>query len=124
MTTTTAVPTSSTIFDLSKLSPRETGGLEGRGEGKPPIVRFIASDARGLQIRVGDVVVTNGGSTDLATDLRSLAPADLVIGRVVTVTERPGQAGPEVEVEPNADLTRLNFVRVILYVPPTEVPAG
>ncbi len=69
-------------------------------------------------------MVTNGGSTDLSTDLRSLAPADLVIGRVSTVIERPGQAGPEVEVEPIADLTRLNFVRVLLYIPPSEAAGG
>ncbi len=122
--TTTVVPTSTTVFDLSKLRPRETGGLEGRGAGKLPIVRFVAGDAKGLQIKVGDIVVTNGGSTDLATDLRSLAPADLVIGRVSNVIERPGQAGPEIEVEPEADLTRLNFLRVILYIPPSETGGG
>ena len=123
-TTTTVPSTSTTDFDLNSLRPRETGGLEGRGAGKLPIVRFIASDAKGLQIKVGDVVVTNGGSTDLSTDLRSLAPADLVIGRVSNVIERPGQAGPEVEVEPIADLTRLNFVRVLLYIPPSEAAGG
>ncbi len=123
-TTTTVPSTSTTDFDLATLRPRETGGLEGRGAGKLPVVRFIASDAKGLQIKVGDVVVTNGGSTDLSTDLRSLAPADLVIGRVSNVVERPGQAGPEVEVEPIADLTRLNFVRVLLYIPPSEAAGG
>lgn len=121
--TTTTPPTTTTVFDLKKLRPRETGGLEGRGPGKNPVVRFIGNDRKGRQIQPGDVVLTNGG-TEASGQLSSLAPADLVVGRVKSVVERPGGVGPEIEVEPAADLERLNFVRVIRYIPPSEVPGS
>ena len=43
------------------------------------------------------------------------------VGRVVNRADRPGVAGPLLEVEPHADLSRLNFVRVVLYRPLSEV---
>ena len=112
---TTLAPTTSSSIPLEELVHRELGGLIGRGPGVAPIVSLIAPDRRGLEISVGDVVATNGGC-------KSLAPADLPIGRVSAVIERPGSAGPVVEVEPIADLNELNFVLVILYLPPSEVP--
>jgi cell shape-determining protein MreC len=114
-TTTTTVPATTTTVPIAELAQRELGGLVGQGPGEPPIVSLIAQDRRGIRIAVGDVVATSG-------DCQSLAPPDLSIGRVSKVTERAGSAGPIVEMEPNADLTRLNFVVVVLYLPPAEVP--
>ncbi|MEO6571778.1 MAG: rod shape-determining protein MreC, partial [Ilumatobacteraceae bacterium] len=81
-----------------------------------PRVRFIADSPQYGRIQVGDAVLTAGGSL-------SLAPPDLPIGKVVNTIPRPGSKGIELEVELSADLNRLNFLTVILYVPPTEAPA-
>jgi rod shape-determining protein MreC len=86
--------------------------LRGQGKGGPPIVGLLDDDVRTRDIEVGDVVSTAGGSD-------SLAPQDLPIGRVTRVVERGGTS-PLLEVEPFADLSRLNFVSVLLYVPASE----
>ena len=39
------------------------------------------------------------------------------IGTITAVTRRLGSRSPIVEVEPNASLTQLNFVSVVLFVP-------
>ncbi|MGD9702238.1 MAG: rod shape-determining protein MreC [Acidimicrobiia bacterium] len=111
--TTTTAPATTTTVDISNLQRRELGGLEGQGIDGPPIVRFLNNDRFTRAIQVGDLVATNGGTT-------SLAPADLVVGRVSRVIGRAGAGGPTVEVEPAADLRQLNFVRVVLYIPPIE----
>jgi rod shape-determining protein MreC len=118
----TTIPPTTTTIDLTNLSPRELGGLEGRGPDQPPVVRFLNNDRFAREIEVGDLVATSGGTTGLSS-LASLAPADLVIGRVARKTNRPGSSGPLVEVEPAADLAHLNFLRVVLYLPPSEVPS-
>lgn len=116
--TTTTVPATTTTLDISNLQRRELGGLEGQGIDGPPIVRFLNNDRFTRAIQVGDLVATNGGTT-------SLAPADLVVGRVSRVIGRAGAGGPTVEVEPAADLRQLNFVRVVRYIPPIEaISAG
>ena len=119
-TTTTVVPTTTapattTTLAIEDLAHRELGGLEGQGQGQPPIVALVNSDRRALEIQVGDLVATSG-------ECQSLAPADLVVGTVSAVDDRPGSAGPVIEVEPAADLTQLNFLVVVLYLPPAEVP--
>jgi rod shape-determining protein MreC len=59
-------------------------------------------------------VETAGGS-------ESLAPTGIPVGRVLNRADRPGSGGPLLDVELNADLARLNFVRVVLYRPLSEV---
>ena len=113
----TTVPETTTTIDIANLERREIGGLEGQGLDGPPIVRFLNSDRFTESIRVGDLVATNGGST-------SLAPADLVVGTVSKITSRAGVAGPTVEVETAADLRQLNFVRVVLSIPPIEAASA
>lgn len=112
---TTVAPSTTTTISLENLSNRELGGLEGQGQGELPIVNLLNSDRRALGIQVGDVVATSG-------TCQSLAPADLVIGTVAEIVDRPGSAGPIVEVQPTADLSHLNFLAVVLYLPPAEVP--
>jgi rod shape-determining protein MreC len=92
---------------------RETGSIRGRGKSLSPVIGLLNDDARSRSILVGDQVVTVGG-----TD--SLAPPNLPVGRVSKVTQRRGDS-PIVEVRPNADLSHLNFVEVLLYVPASEV---
>lgn len=94
-------------------SVRETGVLEGRGPTRTPVVRFIDSARRFGAVEVGSPVVTSGGSI-------SLAPPDIVVGRVSRVNDRLGTAGPVLEVSLVANLTNLSFVRVLLYQPATE----
>ncbi|MEZ5258755.1 MAG: hypothetical protein R2705_18235 [Ilumatobacteraceae bacterium] len=43
-----------------------------------------------------------------------------MIGRVSDVIEQAGSSGPIVEVEPSSDLDNLNFLLVVLYLPPSE----
>lgn len=93
---------------------RETGVLRGQGSDRLPRVSFIASGTGFGQIEVGDTVFTSGGST-------SLAPPNIPLGRVLNVITRAGTAGQEIEIEPTADLSRLQFVRVVLYQPASEV---
>jgi len=114
---TTTVPATTTTVDIANLQRRELGALQGQGVDKRPVVRFLNNDRFSQAIRVGDLVATNGGT-------QSLAPADIVVGRVASVSGPRGAAGPTVEVEPAADLRQLNFVRVILYIPPIEATSA
>ncbi len=66
------------------------------------------------ELQVGDLVETAGGST-------SLAPPGIPVGRILNRANRPGSGGPLLDVGLNADLARLNFVRVVLYKPLSEV---
>ncbi len=95
------------------LVPNDTGALQGRGADEVPIVALVEANPRLGGVEVGAAVMTAGGIT-------SLAPPDIVVGRVSRVVERPGSAGPLVEVELSADLGSLNFVRVLLYRPASE----
>ena len=92
--------------------PRDTGAFEGRGSGRLPAMRFVTERS----IQVGAVISTAGGS-------KSLAPPDIIIGEVINVIRRAGSAGPLLEVRLAANIAQLNFVQVVLYRPPSEVPS-
>jgi rod shape-determining protein MreC len=102
-----------TVPPGSDLPLRETGALEGRGLTKLPVVRFVENQPRLGDITIGSPVITAGGAT-------SLAPPDIVIGTVSRIVRRTGTLGPILEVELSANLSNLNFVRVMLYQPSTE----
>jgi rod shape-determining protein MreC len=93
---------------------RETGVLRGQGDERLPRVSFVAGNSAFGRIEIGDTVFTAGGST-------SLAPPNVPVGRVANVITRAGTAGQELEVALSPDLGRLQFVRVVLYQPPTEL---
>lgn len=107
-TTTTTI-----VLDPDELE-KEFGVLEGRGQGRPPQVKFLQDIPSLAVLQVGDLIETAGGS-------ESLAPPNIPIGRVINRADRPGVAGPLLEIELNADLDKLNFVRVVLFQPLTEV---
>jgi len=137
-TTTTTPPTSSSVVDLtppgnrtsstsstSSTTPgesnttsttvpidavRETGTLQGQGNGKPILLRFVDDSGVASSIKVGDTVQTAGGKKDLA-------PEGLPIGTISKITQAAGSRTLIVEVEPNASLDRLYFVSVVLYSP-------
>ena len=110
-TTTSSTTTTTTVPELVE---KEFGAMEGRGSERVPQVRFLQDNPSLAVLRVGDLVETAGGS-------ESLAPPNIPVGRVVNRADRPGVAGPLLEVEPHADLSKLNFVRVVLYRPLSEV---
>jgi rod shape-determining protein MreC len=123
-TTTTAPPTdttpestststtTTTTLDLD--SPRETGLLRGQGDADLPQVELLADTPVIGRIRRGDIVLTAGGT-------ESLAPQNIPVGRVVNRISRSTAEGPLLEIEPYANLDELNFVRVVLYKPASEV---
>jgi rod shape-determining protein MreC len=95
------------------LIPNDTGALEGRGADEVPRISLIEGNPRLGGVQAGAVVMTAGG-------IASVAPPDIVVGRVSRVVERPGSGGPLLDVELSADLSTLNFVRVLLYRPAPE----
>lgn len=105
----TAPATTTTLPEIV----RETGVLRGQGLDDLPRVSFVTGGTGFGRIEVGDTVFTAGGST-------SLAPPNIPVGRVANVITRTGTSGQELEIELSADLGRLQFVRVVLYQPPTE----
>ena len=123
-TTTTVPPTdttpaststsTSTTTTLDLDSPRETGLLRGQGDGDLPQVELLADTPVIGRIRRGDIVLTAGGT-------ESLAPQNIPVGRVVNRISRSTAEGPLLEIEPYANLDELNFVRVVLYKPASEV---
>jgi rod shape-determining protein MreC len=86
---------------------RELGILHGQGKGRPLTIDFVDTET---PVRVGDPVVTSGVD-------ESLSPADIPVGRVSSVQRVEGSFQLDVKVEPAVDLDRLNFVKVLLYVP-------
>jgi len=106
--------TTTTTTTIPELVEKEFGALEGRGSERLPQVRFLQDNPSLAVLAVGDLVETAGGS-------ESLAPPNIPVGRVVNRADRPGVAGPLLEVEPHAELSKLNFVRVVLYRPLSEV---
>ncbi|MEP7048475.1 MAG: rod shape-determining protein MreC [Ilumatobacteraceae bacterium] len=106
-TTSSSSTTSSTLPDV--LVRRETGDIGGQGASRPLLFSLI-DDTALTNVKVGDTVETAGGA-------KSLAPQSIPIGTITAVTRRLGSRSPIVEVEPNASLTQLNFVSVVLFVP-------
>jgi rod shape-determining protein MreC len=104
---TTSTTTTTTLPEV--LVARETGNIGGQSAGRPLLFSLI-DDTALTNVKVGDIVETAGGT-------KSLAPQGLPIGKITAVRQRLGSRTPIVEVEPNASLTRLNFVSVVLFVP-------
>ena len=107
-------PSSSTTTTSIAIVEKEYGALEGRGRLRLPQVRFLQDNPSLAELQVGDLVETAGGST-------SNAPSGIPVGRVANRADRAGSGGPILDVELHADLARLNFVRVVLYKPLSEV---
>jgi rod shape-determining protein MreC len=106
--------TSTTTTTLAEIIEKEYGALEGRGRLRLPQIKFLQDSPSLSELVAGDLVETAGGS-------ESLAPTGIPVGRVVNRADRPGSGGPLLDVELHADLARLNFVRVVLYKPLSEV---
>ena len=105
---------STTTTTTPPVIEKEYGALEGRGRLRLPQIKFLQDSPSLAELQEGDLVETAGGS-------ESLAPTGIPVGRVLNRADRPGSGGPLLDVELNADLARLNFVRVVLYRPLSEV---
>lgn len=103
-----------TTTTLAEIIEKEYGALEGRGRQRLPQIKFVQDSPSLSELVPGDLVETAGGS-------ESLAPTGIPVGRVLNRADRPGSGGPLLDVELYADLARLNFVRVVLYKPLSEV---
>ncbi len=126
LTTTTTAPstdastplvgasTTTTTTTIAEVIEKEYGALEGRGRLRLPQIKFVQDSPSLSELVAGDLVETAGGS-------ESLAPTGIPVGRVVNRADRPGSRGPLLDVDLYADLARLNFVRVVLYKPLSEV---
>lgn len=115
--TTTEIPEAAATTTTTTTVPvveKEFGALEGRGRLLLPQIRFLQDNPSLTILQEGDLVETAGGS-------ESLAPSGIPVGRVANRADRPGSGGPLLDVELHADLARLNFVRVVLYRPLSEV---
>lgn len=106
-TTSTSSTTTSTLPNVTVR--RETGNIDGQNADRPLLFSLI-DDTALTNVKVGDTVETAGGT-------KSLAPQGIPIGTITAVKQRLGSRSPIVEVEPNASLTQLNFVSVVLFVP-------
>lgn len=106
---TTTVPTTSTTA-----SELERGWVTGQGAGQDLAVEQIKAEG---SVQEGDIVSTSGV-------LESLAPADLPVGRVSSTARHPGSGLLEVRVTPSANMSNLNFVKVLLYCTECTVTRG
>lgn len=106
---TTLEPTTTT----TELLPTrlDTGLLRGYGRGRMLGVDLIDEKA---EVQLGDMILTSG---EAATNLPSLFPRDLPVGRVVEVKRVSGTTQLFVRVEPLADLNDIQTVTVVLYDP-------
>jgi rod shape-determining protein MreC len=109
-----SLPDTTTTTTIAPIIDKEYGALEGRGRLLYPQVRFLQDNPSLAELQVGDLVETAGGS-------ESLAPPGIPVGRVANRADRAGSRGPLLDVDLHADLGRLNFVRVVLYKPLSEV---
>jgi cell shape-determining protein MreC len=110
-TTTTTAPSTTTTVRTA-----ESGVARGTGPGKPLSIDLVFDEAK---VEAGDGVVTSGSGS--GTELGSLFPPDLAVGRVTRVESNTGQQSLRVEVRSPIDLQRLTFVTVLRYSP---APAG
>jgi len=112
----TTPATTTTTTTIAEVIEKEYGALEGRGRLRLPQIIFVqdSPSPSPSELVVGDLVETAGGS-------ESPAPTGIPVGRVINRAARPGSAGPLLDVALHADLGRLNFVRVVLYKPLSEV---
>jgi cell shape-determining protein MreC len=97
---TTTVPTTTT-----SLAELERGWVNGQGADNELTLSQIGVDST---VQVGDLVATSG-------DSESLSPPDLPVGTVTSVKRNSGSGLLEVKVRPSADVSKLNYVKVLLY---------
>jgi len=84
------------------------GVAKGKTGSKNMSLDFVRSDA---DVNKGEIVTTSG--VDGAR-----FPSGIPVARVVDVTRTPGEAAPRIALEPLADLSRLEIVKILVWQPP------
>lgn len=80
---------------------------DGQGRGKALTLELVDANTK---VNVGDKLVTSG--LNLAE-----YPKDIPVATVKTVQSQPGQLQQQVTITPTADLSRLEYVRVLQWSP-------
>lgn len=83
----------------------QIGIASGAGSGQPLKVDFVAADAK---VAVKEVVVTSGLEG-------SVYPPEIPVGTVHATEKPPGALQQEITVDPAVDMSRLEFVKVLLW---------
>ena len=100
-----AAPTTTVPTTTTSLAELERGWVNGQGANNELTLSQIGVDST---VQVGDLVATSG-------DNESLSPPDLPVGVVTSVKRNAGSGLLDVKVKPNADVSKLNYVKVLLY---------
>lgn len=90
-----------------KVLPSDVNAILAGNNDDQPVLIFVPG---GVTINVGDWVVTTGHG--------GIFPPDMPVGRIASIP-----AGADPKVEPAADFTRLDYLRIFAYDPP-PAPAG
>ena len=89
----------------TSLGELERGWVNGQGADKELTLSQIGVDST---VQVGDLVSTSGDSV-------SLSPPDLPVGIITSVKRNSGSGLLEVKAKPSADVSKLNYVKILLY---------
>jgi rod shape-determining protein MreC len=90
----------------------DVGVARGNGTRQPLPVDLVDV---GTKVGGGEVVVTSGLQG-------SVFPPDIPVGKVRSSKVQPGSLQHEVSIDPLVDLTRLDFVKVLIWQPKSVVP--
>lgn len=84
---------------------RHEGLVAGKGNNEESLsMAYVKKDAQ-ADVRKGDLVVTAG--------IDSFYPADLLVGRIKTISSKEYQTSLEIELEPVLDFGRLEYLNVL-----------
>ena len=97
------------VVGIRLLSSGDTGLLHGQGDGKPLVIDGGIEPK--AVVPANELVTTSGED-------RATFPGGIPIGNVTKADLSPGQLNQVLTVTPSADLARLTFVKVLLWIPP------
>jgi rod shape-determining protein MreC len=90
----------------------DVGVARGNGTHQPLPVDLVDV---GTKVTGGEVVVTSGLQG-------SVFPPDIPVGKVRSAKVPPGSLQHEVSIDPLVDLSRLDFVKVLIWQPKSTLP--
>ena len=90
----------------------DVGVARGNGVRQPLPVDLVDV---GTKVTGGEVVVTSGLQG-------SVFPAGIPVGKVRSAKVQPGRLQQEVSIDPLVDLSRLDFIKVLLWQPKADTP--
>lgn len=95
-----------------RLDNAVVASAQGFGRSAPMKLTFDQPPDAGFHLAIGQPLLTSGLSTEKF-------PPGIPTARVHSVTTVRGAPNPDVTVEPTVDLSRLNYLSVLLYSPPS-----